>query len=92
MKTGRVVAGDPGVDAALACCARRQWPGSGQGMSGGWGILVMMNGILLASGMDALVIDASKRYQYNTAILDLYNKRNGDTAIQFLLDCYRNQG
>lgn len=53
---------------------------------------LMMNGILLASGMDALVIDASKRYQYNMAMLDLYNKRNGDTAIQFLLDCYRNQG
>lgn len=52
---------------------------------------LMMNGILLASGLDALVIAADRRNQYNLAMLDLYNKKDGNIAIQFLINCYRNQ-
>lgn len=52
---------------------------------------LIMNGILLANGYDALVIDARKRHEYNLAMLALYEHRDGNPAIRFLLDCYRKQ-
>lgn len=52
---------------------------------------LMMNGILLAGGQDALVVDAKRRFQYNQTMLHLYNEREADPAIEFLLDCYRTQ-
>lgn len=52
---------------------------------------LMMNGVLLANGWDALVIDANKRGEYNRTMLELYNARNADSAIKFLIQCYRFQ-
>jgi Fic family protein len=52
---------------------------------------LMMNGILMAGGQDALVIDARRRFEYNAAMVHLYEHKDADPAIQFLLDSYRSQ-
>ena len=51
----------------------------------------MMNGILLSGGWDALIINANKRMEYNRVMLSLYNTKNADAAIRFLVNCYQFQ-
>jgi hypothetical protein len=50
-----------------------------------------MNGILLTGGLDALVIDARRQREYNQAMVRFYDSGNADTAIHFLLHCYKTQ-
>jgi len=52
---------------------------------------LMMNGVLMAGGQDALVIDARRRFEYNEAMMHLYEHKDADPSIEFLLDCYRSQ-
>ena len=52
---------------------------------------LMMNGILMAGGQDALVIDARRRFEYNDAMVHLYEHKDADPAIEFLLNSYRSQ-
>lgn len=52
---------------------------------------LMMNGILLSGGWDALMINADKRAEYNRVMLSLYNTKNADSVIKFLIACYRFQ-
>ena len=50
-----------------------------------------MNGVLLATGQDALVIDAHRRDEYDAALIQLYNRKDAHPAIRFMLDCDRLQ-
>lgn len=52
---------------------------------------LMMNGVLLTGGLDALIIDANRRSEYNRVMLELYNTKNADSAIGFLTNCYQFQ-
>ncbi len=52
---------------------------------------LMMNGVLLSNGCDALIIPAKHRQKYNTVMLELYNTKNASLAVKFLLECYHVQ-
>jgi Fic family protein len=52
---------------------------------------LIMNGILLSAGYDALVIPAKQKFRYNEVMLALYDTQNATAAIDFLLECYRFQ-
>ena len=48
---------------------------------------LMMNGLLLAAGEDALSVPAGRRLQFNEAMIRFYDERDGSEMMRFMTDC-----
>jgi len=48
---------------------------------------LMMNGILMSSGFDAISIPAARAQEFNEKMVQFYLSRNADDMMQFLLAC-----
>ncbi len=48
---------------------------------------LMMNGILMAHGMDAISIPAGKAYDFNEKMIRFYVGKNGTEMMRFLTEC-----
>ena len=48
---------------------------------------LMMNGILLQAGQDIISVSASKKLEFNKAMIAFYDSKNGENATKFLLGC-----
>ncbi|WP_436899617.1 zeta toxin family protein [Acinetobacter gyllenbergii] len=49
---------------------------------------LMMNGILLSAGLDAIKIPAPKAIEFRNKMSDFYQTRNANKIMSFLLECY----
>ncbi|MBE4720506.1 cell filamentation protein Fic [Pseudarthrobacter sp. AB1] len=48
---------------------------------------LMMNGILMSSGHDAISIPFSRRLEFNQGLISLYADANATPLMQFIIDC-----
>jgi hypothetical protein len=48
----------------------------------------MMNGILMAEGIDAVSIPAVRAAEFNSRMVDFYTSRDGTEMMGFVLDCH----
>ena len=48
---------------------------------------LMMNGILLAAGEDAISVPAARRLQFNEAMIRFYGSRDGTEMMAFMAEC-----
>jgi len=48
----------------------------------------MMNGVLMANGIDAVSIPASRAQQFHSKMVDFYVSRNATPMMAFILDCH----
>jgi len=48
----------------------------------------MMNGILMAEGIDAVSIPAVRAAEFNSRMVDFYTSRDGTEMMAFVLDCH----
>jgi len=49
---------------------------------------IMMNGILMSNGIDAISVPAAKAQEYNEKMVNFYMNRNADEMMSFLVDCH----
>jgi len=49
---------------------------------------LMMNGVLMSSGFDAIMIPAKDKQEFNLEMLKFYNTKNADSVMRFMLKCY----
>lgn len=49
---------------------------------------MMMNGVLMSNGIDAISIPASRAQEFNEKMVDFYVKRNATEMMSFLVDCH----
>jgi len=49
---------------------------------------LMMNGILMSNGLDAISIPAARAQAFNEKMVRFYLTKNADEMMQFLIDCY----
>lgn len=49
---------------------------------------MMMNGILMSHGIDAISIPASRAQEFNEKMVDFYVNRNATAMMAFLVDCH----
>lgn len=49
---------------------------------------LMMNGVLMSNGYDAIMIPAKDKYEFNREMIGLYNTKNADSIMRFMLKCY----
>ena len=49
---------------------------------------LMMNGILMSNGFDAIMIPAKDKNEFNLEMLKFYNTNNADSIMRFMLKCY----
>jgi Fic family protein len=47
----------------------------------------MMNGLLMASGIDAISIPAARAQEFNSRMVDFYVSRDGTEMMKFVVDC-----
>jgi hypothetical protein len=48
----------------------------------------MMNGHLMAHGIDAISVPATRRHEFNTRMVDFYRGRDGTAMFAFLSSCH----
>lgn len=48
---------------------------------------MMMNGVLMSSGIDAISIPASRAQEFNQKMIDFYLHKQADDMIEFMLSC-----
>jgi Fic family protein len=48
---------------------------------------LMMNGVLLSAGLDAITIPAARKLEFNQKMLRFYDGKDGSEMTAFLLDC-----
>ena len=48
---------------------------------------LMMNGILLSAGFDAILVPARKQVTFNDRMIDFYNTKNATAMMDFLIGC-----
>ena len=48
---------------------------------------LMMNGILLAAGEDAISVPAARQLQFNEAMIRFYDSRDGTEMMAFMAEC-----
>ncbi len=49
---------------------------------------MMMNGILMSHGIDAISIPATRAQEFNEKMVDFYIKKDANAMMQFLIDCH----
>ncbi|WP_334023210.1 Fic family protein [Burkholderia gladioli] len=49
---------------------------------------MMMNGVLMSHGMDAISIPAFRAQEFNQKMVDFYVSRNATAMMEFLVDCH----
>lgn len=49
---------------------------------------LMMNGVLMADGIDAVSIPAARANEFNSGMVDFYVTRDGTGMMAFILDCH----
>lgn len=49
---------------------------------------MMMNGILMRHGIDAISIPAHRAQEFNEKMVDFYQQREGTTMLRFMLSCH----
>ena len=49
---------------------------------------LMMNGVLMSNGFDAIMIPAKDKNEFNLEMLKFYNTNNADSIMRFMLKCY----
>jgi len=49
---------------------------------------LMMNGILMSHGLDAISIPAARAQEFNERMVQFYLSQNADAMMQFLAECY----
>ena len=49
---------------------------------------MMMNGILMSHGIDAISIPASRADEFNEKMVAFYVSRNATAMMEFLVDCH----
>ena len=50
--------------------------------------IMMMNGVLMSNGIDAISIPASHIKEFNEKMIDFYINRNATVMIDFLIKCH----
>ena len=53
---------------------------------------LMMNGVLLAAGHDAISVPARRRLQFNESMIRFYDSREGTEMMRFMAGCSLNTG
>lgn len=48
----------------------------------------MMNGVLMAEGIDAVSIPAARAEELNSRMVDFYVTREGTQMMAFIVDCH----
>lgn len=51
---------------------------------------LMMNGVLMSHGIDAISVPAAKAQAFNEKMVRFYVSKNATEMMQFLVDCYQN--
>lgn len=49
---------------------------------------MMMNGILMSNGIDAISIPATRAQEFNEKMVDFYIGKNATTMMEFMVDCH----
>ena len=49
---------------------------------------LMMNGIFMSHGVDAISIPAARAQEFNEKMVDFYIRRNATTMMKFLMSCH----
>jgi prophage maintenance system killer protein len=49
---------------------------------------MMMNGILMSNGIDAISVPAARVQEFNTKMVQFYLEKDGTDMMRFLLDCH----
>ena len=49
---------------------------------------LMMNGVLMSAGMDAISVPAAKAHEFNEKMVRFYQGRNADEMIDFMIGCH----
>ena len=53
---------------------------------------LMMNGILMSNGMDAISVPAARAEEFNTKMVNFYRTKDGTEMVAFLASCHPNEG
>ena len=50
---------------------------------------LMMNGILMSNGYDAIMIPAKSKHEFNRLMVEFYDTKTADNIMRFMLKCYK---
>jgi len=51
---------------------------------------LMMNGILLSNGFDAINVPAKKKLEFNQSMIAFYDTQQADKIMDFMVNCFNN--